>query len=156
VFVRAVLAFVALPGVFAGLVPWIIASADPWRGRGSGIGAPVLAAGLVVLVWCVRDFYVSGKGTLAPWAPPRRMVVVGLYRFMRNPMYVGVLLIVSGTALLTGSPLVAFYLVALGAGFHLRVRLHEEPWLSRQFPAEWPRYRDAVPRWMPRTSPWRG
>jgi len=64
----------------------------------------VLGGGLVVLLWCVRDFYVSGRGTLAPWNPPKRLVVVGLYRFTRNPMYIGVLMVVGGWAVRAGSP----------------------------------------------------
>ncbi len=83
-FLRAVLAFLVLPGTFAGLLPaWIVAG-DRWRGPGFGIGATPLAAGIAILIWCVRDFYLAGKGTLAPWDPPKRLVMVGLYRFTRN------------------------------------------------------------------------
>ncbi len=154
-FARAVLAFLALPGLFAGAVPWVLARMDPWRSGGFALGALVLGAGVVILFWCVRDFYVAGKGTLAPWAPPRHLVVVGLYRFARNPMYVGVLTIVGGVALLAGSPLLGLYLVLLAVGFHLRVVFHEEPWLAKQFGERWERYARDVPRWWPRASPWR-
>lgn len=155
-FARALFAFLALPGVFAGIVPWGLASLDPWRREGWTFGVVVLALGLCGLLWCVRDFYMSGKGTLAPWDPPKQLVAVGLYRFTRNPMYVNVLMLVGGWGLLTGSPLLAGYLVALAIAFHLRVVLHEERWLSTHFSSEWLRYSVAVPRWVPRVRPWHG
>ena len=67
------------------------------------MGMAPLVAGVVILLWCVRDFYVAGKGTLAPWDPPKHLVVIGLYRFVRNPMYLAVLAIIVGQALLFGS-----------------------------------------------------
>src|SRR5260221_10256635 len=120
-FIRALFAFLALPGVVAGLVPVLIANADTNRRGGSVIGFGVLALGLVLLVWCVRDFYVSGKGTLAPWDPPKRLVVVGLYRFVRNPMYVALLTVLLGWTLVFGSIWLAFYTVVLAMAVHLRV-----------------------------------
>jgi protein-S-isoprenylcysteine O-methyltransferase Ste14 len=155
-FLRALLAFLLLPAVVGFVVPWWIASADRSRGDGTWIGALVAAAGLVALLWCVRDFYVSGKGTLAPWDPPKHLVVVGLYRLVRNPMYVGVLTLVLGWSLLAGSAWLFAYAVVLGTGFHLRVIWGEEPWLARQFGAAWAAYAAAVPRWWPRRTPWRG
>ena len=95
-FSRAVLTFLALPAVVAGVVPWLLLSSDRWRTRGTLLGWPVLFFSAYVLLWCVRDFYKIGKGTLAPWDPPRQLVVVGLYRFARNPMYIGVLGCVAG------------------------------------------------------------
>ena len=91
-FTRAVIAFLALPGIVAFLVPagwiWFADLALHWP-----FGLLVVALGFSGLLWCARDFYVSGKGTLAPWAPPQALVVVGLYRYSRNPMYVAVALI---------------------------------------------------------------
>ncbi|MBW3631341.1 MAG: alpha/beta fold hydrolase [Gemmatimonadetes bacterium] len=90
---RAAAAFLALPGVVAYAVPWLVRPRSvPLDAR----GLPLLAAGTAALLWCVRDFYMAGRGTLAPWAPPERLVVIGLYRFSRNPMYVSVLLILVG------------------------------------------------------------
>jgi protein-S-isoprenylcysteine O-methyltransferase Ste14 len=155
-FLRALLAFLMLPAVVGFMVPWWIAAADRSRTGGWWVGGLVAAAGLVVLLWCVRDFYVSGKGTLAPWDPPKRLVIVGLYRFMRNPMYVGVLTLVAGWSLLAGSAWLAAYGAALAVGFHLRVIWAEEPWLARQFGADWAAYAAAVPRWWPRRTPWSG
>jgi protein-S-isoprenylcysteine O-methyltransferase Ste14 len=148
-FLRALISFLVLPGTFAGLIPVWIVSSDRGRGQGFIIGAVPLAIGVVMLLWCVRDFYASGKGTLAPWDPPRRLVVVGLYRFTRNPMYVGIALLLGGWSLFAASPLLAGYTVILAVGFHLRVVLHEEPRLNKQFGKEWASYAAVVPRWCP-------
>jgi protein-S-isoprenylcysteine O-methyltransferase Ste14 len=149
-FWRALISFLILPGTFAGLIPVWIVLVDRSRGEGFLIGAVPLVVGAAVLLWCVRDFYVSGKGTLAPWDPPRRLVIVGLYRFTRNPMYVGVLLWLIGWSLLAGSLLLTGYSMILAIGFHLRVVLYEEPTLKKLFDEEWARYAAAVPRWLPR------
>lgn len=150
-FARALLAFLILPGIFAGAIPFLIIFIDPWRQEGLGGGFALLSVGLLVLSWCVRDFYVAGKGTLAPWRPPERLVVVGLYRYVRNPMYIGVLTIVAGFGFVSGSLLLGAYLLFLAVGFHLRVVLNEEPRLESQFGEEWRRYAETVPRWLPGT-----
>jgi protein-S-isoprenylcysteine O-methyltransferase Ste14 len=145
-FLRALLAFLALPVVVAGLVPWwLLGSADR---SANLVGLAVLALGVVLLLWCVRDFYVSGKGTLAPWDPPKRLVTTGLYRFSRNPMYVAVLTILAGWAVgFAARPLIAYALM-MTVIFHLRVVYYEEPWLAQQFGAEWETFRKRVPRWL--------
>ena len=150
-FGRAVIAVLALPGVFGAAVPLAVAATDPWRVRGHGFGVVVIGIGGLMLGRCILDFYRSGKGTLAPWAPPERFVVTGLYRYTRNPMYIAVLFIVCGIALFFGSPLAAVYCIVLSTGFHLRVVLHEEPWLARRFGEAWQKYEAAVPRWVPRS-----
>ena len=147
--VRALLAFLVLPGIGAVLAPPFIAFLDPWRGETWQFGLTVICAGALVLLWCVRDFYVSGKGTLAPWDPPKQLVVVGLYRWVRNPMYVGVLLLVVGWALYLASPFLASYAVLLAVSFHARVVLNEEPRLDAQFGPQWRDYKATVPRWIP-------
>ena len=152
-FIRALFAFLALPGIIAGLIPVLVAYGDTQRYGGSPIGFVPLALGVLLLLWCVRDFFVSGRGTLAPWEPPKRLVVVGLYRFVRNPMYIAVLTIVLGWSLIFASGWLALYLVVLAVGFHLRIVLHEEPWLQRQFGVEWGAYSATVPRWLPRLRP---
>jgi len=153
--VRAFIAFLALPGLFAILVPRILAAIDPWRGHGLPIGWAFVGAGLIIIVWCAWDFYAKGRGTLAPWDPPKHLVVNGLYRLVRNPMYVGVLVLVGGIALVGGSVVVAAYLAFLAAVFHVRVVLNEEAWLAKHFLSEWEAYAAAVPRWLPRLKPWR-
>ena len=156
-FARALLALLMLPGVVGFLLPWWIAGSDPNRGHGWPIvGGLIAAVGLFVLLWCVRDFYVAGKGTLAPWDPPRHLVVVGLYRFARNPMYLGVLTLVLGWSVAAGSTRLALYCAVLAVGFHLRTIMYEEPRLTALFGPQWERYRAAVPRWLPRLTPWAG
>ena len=151
-FLRALAAFLVLPGIAAGLLPPVLAEFDPWRGDGISLGLVVLSMGVFVLLWCVRDFYISGKGTLAPWDPPKKLVIVGLYRINRNPMYVGVLLIIAGWSLWRASPVLAAYWVLMATVFHLRVTRIEEPWLAQQFNSEWENYASQVHRWIPRLS----
>ena len=152
---KALVAFLMLPFLFAWLVPVVIAHFDPWRVSGHGLGVVLVSIGLILLIWCIRDFYLAGRGTLAPWEPPKHLVIVGLYRFTRNPMYIGVLLIVGGMAMLFGSPLLRIYLIILALGFHLRVLISEETWLAKQFGEEWLEYKKNVPRWLPRSSGWK-
>jgi protein-S-isoprenylcysteine O-methyltransferase Ste14 len=133
----------------AGLVPILLARGQSPHPTWLMFALPVLVTGIFALAWCVRDFYVSGRGTLAPWDPPKRLVIIGLYRFVRNPMYVAVLTILVGWALLYRSWLLAAYAIALAVVFHFRVVLHEEPWLKRQFGADWDDYAARVNRWFP-------
>lgn len=136
-FARAVIAFLALPWLWLVGMPF----AQP-------IGLVPLVLGVVGLLWCVRDFYVFGKGTLAPWAPPKRLVVDGLYRFSRNPMYASVGLILLGWAITFASRGLLAYALAVMAAFHVRVVLGEEPWLARSFGDDWVRYARRVRRWL--------
>ncbi len=142
---KALLAFLALPGTVAFLVPVLLA---PRGGAPNLFGLLPMSLGAAMLLWCVRDFYVAGKGTLAPWAPPRHLVTVGLYRFTRNPMYVAVSTILLSWAVLFRSQTLLVYAVCVMLAFHLRVIFAEEPWLAREFGDEWDRYRASVPRWL--------
>jgi protein-S-isoprenylcysteine O-methyltransferase Ste14 len=144
-FWSAAIAFLACPGTIAFLVPWLLRPVGARVERG---GIPILAAGVGLLLWCVRDFYVAGRGSLAPWAPPIRLVTIGLYRFSRNPMYIAVLITLCGWATMFASRRLWIYAAALGVAFHLRVILGEEPWLARTHGAEWATYRTQVPRWL--------
>jgi len=146
-FVRALLSFLLLPGVVAFLAPALLVPRITTRTVHVVGGVPFIL-GVVVLLWCVRDFYVAGRGTLAPWDPPRHLVRVGLYRYSRNPMYVGVLLILVGWTAGFRTRGLAIYTIVVAILFHLRVLLHEEPWLARTFPGEWPGYKSRVPRWV--------
>ena len=94
-FLRALLSFLFIPGIVAFALPPLIAAIDPWRSAIWWQGAPLMLIG-IVLLWCVRDIYVAGKGTIAPWDPPKHLVLAGLYRHVRNPMYIAVLTVVSG------------------------------------------------------------
>ena len=152
-FWKATFAFLALPGMVAFVVPlWLIA--PPVRAVTIDVlGLIPLLMGIALLLWCVREFYVAGRGTLAPWTPPQHLVVTGLYRFSRNPMYVAVVLILVGWTIVFRSWPLAVYALAIGVGFHVRVILGEEPWLARTFGDEWLRYKSQVPRWFgPRRS----
>jgi protein-S-isoprenylcysteine O-methyltransferase Ste14 len=137
----------------AGLFPLLIGRHMALQTRLLPFAASVLALGALMLIWCVRDFYVSGRGTLAPWDPPRRLVIVGLYRFVRNPMYLAVLTILSGWALLYWSLALAIYAAVVAIAVHLRVVLHEERWLAKTFGDEWRAYSAHVPRWLPNLHP---
>ena len=148
-FLRAVVAFLALPGLVALAIPASLGIREySLSGRLLAMGGLPLALGFGLLLWCVRDFYVSGKGTLAPWSPPRHLVTTGLYRFTRNPMYVAVTLMLLGWALLFGSKWLAAYAVSIAVAFHLRVVFGEEPWLSRIHGERWREYAARVPRWL--------
>jgi len=146
---RALLAFLALPGVVAIALPaWFAASNLRAGGRFHAVGLLPLAAGIVLLLWCVRDFYVTGKGTLAPWSPPKHLVTTGLYRYSRNPMYVAVAVMLIGWALAFMSRTLAMYAGIVILAFHFRVLLNEEPFLARTHGAQWDEYRARVPRWL--------
>jgi protein-S-isoprenylcysteine O-methyltransferase Ste14 len=149
-FLRAFLAFLLLPGIAAGVVPFVLSLFDPFKGDGNIFGLVLLGIGLLILLWCVRDFYVSGKGTLAPWDPPRKLVIVGLYRYVRNPMYVGVLFILLGWIIVTASPMVFGFTLILTLAFHIRVVTSEEPRAEMTFGFEWLDYKKNVHRWLPR------
>jgi len=150
-FLRAFLAFLVLPGMAAGVAPVVLSLFDPFKGEGSLLGLVMSGIGLSILLLCVRDFFVSGKGTLAPWDPPENLVVVGLYRYVRNPMYVGVLFILSGWIIVTASPLVLGFTLTLSVAFHIRVVTSEEPRAEMTFGSEWLDYKNNVPRWLPRS-----
>ena len=147
-FWRALLAFLVFPGMVAFVIPigWV-------RPTGPGhtfdmVALIPLTLGIIGLLWCVRDFYVAGKGTLAPWSPPRELVVGGLYRYSRNPMYLAVLVILWGWALAFHSPSLVRYALAVTAFFYVRVVVFEEPWLARTHGDAWTRYKARVPRWI--------
>jgi protein-S-isoprenylcysteine O-methyltransferase Ste14 len=146
-FLRAVIAFLALPGVVAFAVPLLLLRSEAAGWTIAASGAIVVGVGTVLLAWCVREFYVAGAGTLAPWAPPKRLVVSGLYRYSRNPMYVAVLCTVAGWAIGYGSAAIGLYAVGLLIAFHLRILWHEEPFLARTHGEEWRAYAARVPRW---------
>lgn len=147
-FWRALLAFLVLPGTVAFLVPLVVIRPGVNAGAFRASGLIPVVIGSVLLLLCVRDFYVSGKGTLAPWSPPRNLVAVGLYRFSRNPMYVAVIVILCGWALTFPSVALWIYALTLAVVFHLRVVFGEEPWLARTHGEAWVQYRNRVPRWL--------
>ena len=145
---RAIAAFIVLPGTIAFLVPLLLAPSTADRQTWQWSGLVLVAVGAFLLVWCVGDFYVSGRGTLAPWSPPRKLVTAGLYRWSRNPMYVAVGVVLAGWAVWYGSPVLVGYALIVVAAFHLRVLLYEEPRLTSAFGEEWATYKQRVRRWL--------
>jgi protein-S-isoprenylcysteine O-methyltransferase Ste14 len=147
-FLKAAFAFLALPGMVAFAVPLLILNPSGSAAFAMSSGLPLVAAGSFLLLWCVRDFYVEGKGTLAPWSPPQHLVVTGLYRVSRNPMYVAVLLTLTGWAVGFRSRALTIYAVVVAIAFHLRVVFGEELWLARRYGEEWMHYCASVRRWL--------
>ncbi len=148
-FLRALFAFLMVPCLVAGIIPYIMSIYDPFKTEGNLWGFFIFALGWSILLCCVRDFYVSGKGTLAPWDPPKNLVTIGLYQYVRNPMYISVIFILSGWIVITASPIVFGFTLLLATAFHFRVKLHEEPWAENSFQSEWESYKNHVPRWLP-------
>lgn len=146
-FTRALTAFLALPGMVAFAIPasWLWYSGQTHLAQ--PLGLALLALGTLALLWCVRDFYVCGRGTLAPWAPPQRLVVIGLYRYSRNPMYLCVALVLIGWSVSFASSDLVIYTLAVAVAFHLRIVLGEEPWLARTHGIDWEQYITRVRRW---------
>jgi protein-S-isoprenylcysteine O-methyltransferase Ste14 len=148
---------VLAPGTMAGLVPWLITG---WRHPDHGplglLGALLVVAGAAVVVACFVRFVTEGRGTPAPVAPTETLVVGGLYRYLRNPMYVGVAWAIAGQGLLFRSWGVVAWLVVFLVAVVSFVKGYEEPQLAEQFGASYQRYRAAVPGWWPRLRPYRG
>ncbi|HEX9149684.1 MAG TPA: isoprenylcysteine carboxylmethyltransferase family protein [Thermoanaerobaculia bacterium] len=157
---RALFFALLMPGAVVIGIPWLLLRGQPSRDVRldfpAVIGSALVIAGAATLFVCIRDFAVSGRGTLAPVDPPRKLVRVGLYRHVRNPMYLGVLLVLVGESLFFESPVLGFYAAVIALSFHLFVVLFEEPSLRGLFGPDYERYRASVPRWVPRLRPWEG
>jgi protein-S-isoprenylcysteine O-methyltransferase Ste14 len=147
--IRAITAFIALPGMVAFIIPVTIGLHSGLPGRFIAIALIPLCLGTLLLLRCVREFYVAGSGTLAPWAPPVRLVTGGPYRFCRNPMYIGVVTILGGWCVIWRLESLWIYFVVVLCVFQVRVMLVEEPWAARKFGTTWDAYRARVPRWIP-------
>ena len=158
--VGSVVFLVVAPGVVAGLVPWLLTGWDardkPWWPAVRLVGGVLIVLGVVALLHAVARFVVEGLGTPAPVAPTERLVVGGLYRYVRNPMYLAVGAIVVGQALLLGRAVLLAYGALFAVLVEAFVRRYEEPTLTRRFGAPYEAYRRAVPRWWPRRRPWDG
>lgn len=151
--------FLAAPGTVAGLIPWLITrwqsrEVGPWWLAAQMVGVVLIAAAIAVVVHSFARFVSEGRGTPAPVAAPDRLVVGGLYRYVRNPMYVGVTGAILGQALLLARWELAVYAAVVAVAFTTFVTLHEEPALTRQFGEQYTDYRRNVSRWWPRLRPW--
>ncbi len=144
------------PGAVAGLIPWLLTG---WKMEAASLliqvaGGALIGLGIGFLLHAFARFVVEGLGTPAPVAPTERLVVGGVYRYVRNPMYLAVGATIVGQALLLGQFGLLAYAAAFGAVVFCFVRLYEEPTLSAQFGAGYDAYRRPVPGWLPRLHPW--
>ena len=150
---RSLLWAVLLPGFFAGYLPWryfgLREARFEWSSPASVIGLVCILLGAMLLAACIVEFARSGRGTLSPVDPPRQLVVRGLYRYVRNPMYLSVTMIVLGEALLARSRGLALYWAIWFLFVNLFVIGYEEPTLRRQFGASYDEYTERVGRWLP-------
>jgi len=151
--IKTALFILFVPGTVLVVIPlyWIL-PADPARvdpGPLRWLALPFWVAGVAILCWCAVDFVRKGHGTPAPIEPPKELVAGGLYRFVRNPMYVGVLLTAVGHSFWFGSFWLAGYALFLWLVFHGFVTFYEEPHLHKTFGTTYEQYCKAVPRWMP-------
>lgn len=147
--------------IFTLVVPGMVGVYLPYSLRGPGphpvallcwIAPLPAAAGLAVYLWCAWDFATFGRGTPLPLDPPRQLVARGLYRFVRNPMYVGVLLFICAQAIWFASWRIAGYAVFVALMFHLFVVFYEEPTLRNSFGESYPEYCKTVSRWLPKRA----
>ena len=152
--------FLVAPCVLAGLIPW---SMTRWEFSPAffgieltrAIGLMLIIAGVPGVVDSFARFALQGLGTPAPIAPTQKLVVTGLYRYVRNPIYVGVAAVIFGQALLFGDWRLLWYAALLWFFFHVFVLVYEEPTLKQTFGAQYEDFRANVPRWVPRLTPWR-
>jgi protein-S-isoprenylcysteine O-methyltransferase Ste14 len=157
----SVLFLLIAPGTVAVFVPWLISrwhmqspllDFSPFR----VIGVLLIAAGVPMILDSFACFALQGLGTPAPILPTKHLVVSGLYRYVRNPMYVGVSWVIFGQGLLLGDKRVLGYGLIVWLAFFLFVLAYEEPKLRRTFGEEYEAFRASVPRWIPRLRPWPG
>ena len=146
--------FALAPGVVAGVVPWLLTG---WRAADGPLpvrvlGGALLLGGAGLLVHAFARFVIEGVGTPAPVAPTENLVIGGLYRYVRNPMYIAVEATIVGQALLLARPILLAYAAVLGPVVYAFVRFDEEPTLSRRFGAAYERYRRDVPGWWPTSN----
>jgi protein-S-isoprenylcysteine O-methyltransferase Ste14 len=154
-FIKTLIFTILVPGTVTILIPrWVLSSQfgrerfdiGPFR----YLGLIPIVVGALIYLRCAWDFTFAGKGTPAPIDPPKELVVRGLYRYVRNPMYVGVGSVLIGEAVLFQSLALLAYLAAALICVYFFVRLYEEPVLTRKFGDSYRRYRETVPRWIPR------
>ena len=155
----SILFLLVAPGIVAGLIPWTISGGRPAAAL-LGVeplrwfGAVLLALGAILLVETFSRFALQGLGTPAPIAPTKTLVVTGSYRFVRNPMYVAVVSLIVGQALLLGSLGTLIWGAVVWLAVHAFVIAYEEPTLSSTYGEQYDRYRANVRRWIPRLTPW--
>jgi len=159
VFVRSIIFTIVVPCTVAGWVPhWLSNSTLDGLMFGKApsslitdiLGYILLVLGAAIYLWCVYDFTFIGRGTPAVFDPPKELVIRGLYEYVRNPMYIGVIFALAGQVFLYGSPIVLFYTVAIGVFFIAFVLVEEEPALHKKFGNDYDEYSRRVNRWLPK------
>ena len=150
-FIKNLVFTMIVPGSAAVYVPWLMVGDQPigWPAWWA-VSSALFVAGGAIYLWCVWDFATLGRGTPAPIDAPKTLIVRGLYRYTRNPMYVGVLTVIFGWAALFQSLTLLIYGLCVGGCFHLFVVLYEEPHLQKSFGDSYDEYRSQVGRWLPR------
>src|SRR6266498_1071763 len=149
--IKSLLFLIVAPGMVAGYIPLALLRRGPQIETGifDYLAFPLWAMGGIILLWSFMNFMIQGRGTPAPIDPPKELVVVGFYRYVRNPMYVGIFLILLGHFLWFKSVWLLVYLVIAFLIVHLFVILYEEPTLKGKFGAAYEEYLKRVPRWIP-------
>jgi protein-S-isoprenylcysteine O-methyltransferase Ste14 len=155
---RHLLAVLLLPFTVTVLVPWWLLTASAGGGARLDLlglaGAAVFALGFALFAWCVSLFARVGEGTLAPWDPTQKIVAVGPYRHVRNPMITGVATMLLGEALFFGSVAIGVWLLTFVTINHVYFISSEEPGLEQRFGESYRVYKANVPRWLPRVTAW--
>jgi protein-S-isoprenylcysteine O-methyltransferase Ste14 len=152
---RTLIFTLLVPGTVMVLLPlWLVGpgASVNWRGW-NAVGLIPMAVGGAVYLRCAWDFSTFGRGTPGPWDPPQKLVARGLYRYVRNPMYLGVGLVGLGEAALFNSPAIFWYVITFWGCTHLFIVFYEEPALRHKFGADYDDYCRRVPRWLPRLRP---
>lgn len=157
--VHLIIAMIVLPGTVVLLIPgiliWMFGIDPPGVGEARlWLAKPLLPGGLVVIGWTVASLVVHGKGTPAPWAPTKHLVVSGAYKYVRNPMIIGVLMMLTGEALLFNSDPIGLWAATFFVLNTLYFMVFEEPTLEKRFGDEYRLYKANVGRWIPRLSAW--
>jgi protein-S-isoprenylcysteine O-methyltransferase Ste14 len=151
---RSIFFTIVHPGLVTVLIPyWLISSRDLEASHGHPIryfGLPLIVIGAAALLWCIWNFFSAGRGTLSPIDPPKHLVVRGLYKYVRNPMYVSVVTMLLGEAIFFWSKPVLIEAAVFVVLANLFVILYEERALGKQFGESYDEYRRTVGRWIPR------
>ncbi|MEO6509978.1 MAG: isoprenylcysteine carboxylmethyltransferase family protein [Nocardioides sp.] len=154
----SVVFFLVAPGVMSGVVPWLLTAGYDDRAASPyfTIGLVLVVVGVAVLIACFVQFVREGRGTPAPVAPTKELVVGGIYRWVRNPMYLAVATIIVGQAVAFASRGLLLWLAIFLAAVVSFVIAYEQPTLQDTYGESYDAYRRAVPGWWPRLTPWRG
>lgn len=149
---------VVVPGVVAALIPWALTGwrLNPYWMPAQLVGFGIAAAGVAVLIGAFAQFVLEGSGTPAPVAPTERLVVGGLYRYVRNPMYLAVGAVILAQAVALGQPILLGYLLVFALAVVSFVYVYEQPTLRERYGSSYDEYLRAVPGWIPRLTPWDG